>query len=128
MKRRNAYNAGAWAVERERFQITDEAPPSPDRSTTIDRVLDAMIGNMGLRHPGAHQNIAEHWEHIAGPQVAQHSRPVGIHQGCLILYVDHSIWLQELKRRFEATLLKRIQADYPQAGITRLRIQLDPGN
>jgi len=62
----------------------------------LDQLLqDALQGSAlepGLRRQGA----LDAWEDIVGPQIAQHSRAIGLSDGVLLVQVDGSVWAQEL--------------------------------
>jgi predicted nucleic acid-binding Zn ribbon protein len=57
------------------------------------------------------------WEGIVGGEIAAHCRPVSLHDGVLVLAVDHPAWANQL-RFMTAELLTRITeaAGRPGAG------------
>ena len=63
---------------------------------------------------------------MAGEETAFHVRPKDIVNGTLILESDHPGWSQRIKMREEG-LLRAIRIEYPELGITRLRVVIDKG-
>ena len=67
------------------------------------------------------------WAELVGAQVAQHTRPGRIHRKMLFVFVDHSLWLNELSRYGQQKMLENIQAKFGSDKIKSIRLQLDPG-
>ncbi len=121
------YSKGRWMVERERCQIEAFKPPPPDPGgVTMASGVDSVLKRMGLAHAAWAAEIAAAWPSIAGKQLAKHTRPGTLQGADLTVYVDSSVWLNELQRYGLAALLKNVQ-EYAGAGkVRRVRLQLDP--
>ncbi|MDH4167997.1 MAG: DUF721 domain-containing protein [Acidimicrobiia bacterium] len=55
-----------------------------------------------LRHLDAPQadtvaRVFEYWAQVVGPGIAEHSRPVSIDDGCLVVAVDDPAWASHLR-------------------------------
>lgn len=115
-----------WAVQRERFQLADRRPPAPDRCTTVDQIVPDIMKKIGLDQPMWEQTLLREWEGLVGPQIAAHARPGRLDRGVLIVHVDHSAWLFELRGPSEKMMLQKLQDRFGRAKIKGLRLQLDP--
>jgi predicted nucleic acid-binding Zn ribbon protein len=66
------------------------------------------------------------WEGLVGPDIAAHARPVSLHDGVLVLAVDHPAWAAQL-RFMTAELLARIAQTTGSAGtseVTEIQIRV----
>ena len=54
--------------------------------------------------------LTSHWEQIAGPRIAAHTRPSLTNDGKLFIWVDQSTLAFELSQKYSQSLLKRTQA------------------
>ncbi len=63
------------------------------------------------------------WKTVAGEPFGEHSRPVEIEDGTLIVEVDHPGWLQLLLMK-KASLLSAVREAAPGAGIRDLVLRL----
>ncbi len=122
-----SYSKGRWMIERERCRIEAFKPPPPDPGgITMAAGVDNVLKRMGLAHAAWAAEIADAWPVIAGKQLAKHTRPGTLQGTGLTVYVDSSVWLNELQRYGLAALLKNVQ-EYAGAGkVRRVRLQLDP--
>lgn len=78
--------------------------PEPIR-VAVERVLGDLRAGKRL----GEAQILDVWPEIAGKRIAQHTRPVTIRNGRLLVNVDRSVWLYELSQRYKGRLLKRLQ-------------------
>ena len=56
------------------------------------------------------QKLIQQWASIAGPKIAQHTRPSLAKDGRLFVWVEQSALAYELSQRYRQTFLKRVQA------------------
>lgn len=68
------------------------ADPIPRLGQLLETALRGSALEPGLRRQGA----LDAWDEIVGPQIAQHSRAIGLSDGVLLVQVDGSVWAQEL--------------------------------
>lgn len=125
--RRPAYHRGKWQLQRERLQLPNESPPSPEREPRrlaegIEVLLRAVLprGEQELRA------LANEWAAIVGPDLARHTRPAALERGCLTVYVDSSPWLSELQRFAQKRILAAVQARFGAQSARVMRLRLDP--
>lgn len=80
--------------------------------TLIGQVLD----DLGLEVASQAFRVGEQWAEAVGPEVAAHSRPVGLRGRVLEVSVDTSVWCQQLqmrRREILAALAARLGDDAP---------------
>ncbi len=73
----------------------------------IGELLDRTAKRLGGPTSATTSTVFARWEEIVGPDIAGHARPVSLHQGVLVLAVDHPAWATQL-RYMTAELLTRI--------------------
>lgn len=121
------YSKGRWMIERERCRIEDPKPPPPD-SGGVDMAagVAGILKRLGLTGAAWAAGIAEAWPSVVGGQVSQHTRPGSLQGSELTVYVDSSVWLNELQRYGLKFMLKNIQDRFGVNRVRKLRLQLDP--
>lgn len=121
------YSKGRWMIERERCRITDFKPPPPDRSgMDLAAGVAGVLKKMGLENESWSAELVGAWPSVVGKQVSLHTRP-GILQGNeLTVYVDSSVWLNELQRYGLKVMLNNIQERFGDRRVRKLRLQIDP--
>lgn len=117
---------GQWAVQRERFQLDAFERQLPDQpSRALGEAIQDALKDLGLHRDHTLHRLGEQWPDLAGAQVARHARPGAMQGHMLVVYVDHPMWLTELQRGADQSLL----ANLHRAGfgmIKRVRFQIDP--
>ncbi len=79
-------------------------PKDPSR---IDDILDQMKRTTPLGEQLQQAEIWEHWEELAGAQLAAHSRPKYVREKQLRVVVDSAVWMSKFGyRRWQ--VIKRI--------------------
>jgi len=126
--RRQRYHSGRWAVERERFQIAAREPPSPmQEPRSIAQVLSGLLQRMGVERDDRLSTIEQEWAALVGTGIAAHTRPGRLSQGCLTVYVDSPVWMQELSGPPSTLMREKVQERYGSDAVRELRLQIDPG-
>lgn len=121
------YSRGRWMIERERCRIDTFKPPAPDPGgVTMASGVENVLKRMGLSHAAWAAEIADAWPAIAGKQLAVHTRPGTLQGADLTVYVDSSVWLNELQRYGLPALLRNVQEYAGEGKVRRVRLQLDP--
>ena len=124
--RREPFNKGAWAVQRERCHIGDDHPLPPRHDQPLANVAQNILKELKLGDRVVELRLLNEWPQIVGPQVAAHARPGRLERGVLTVFVVNSVWLAELSRKFQKTMLEKIQQQLGTAAVRNLRLQLDP--
>jgi predicted nucleic acid-binding Zn ribbon protein len=114
-------------VQRERARIDSfRPPPEPADAEPIGRLLDGVMKRLGLDSQQWLTSMAAEWSAVVGDAVARHTRPGRYEERTLIVFVDSSVWLSELKRYGQDKILVNVQR---RAGADRVRavsLQMDP--
>ena len=79
-------------------------------------MIGQVLDELGLEVASHAFRVGEHWGDAVGPEVARHSRPVGMRGRVLEVAVDSSVWCQQLQLQRPAILaaLRRVAgADAP---------------
>jgi len=127
MAKRQTYNPGRWQVERERGQIGLHKPPPPyDRTASLGSVIPGVMKRLGLEVDAWLQELGEEWGTLVGAGVARHARPGRVQKNNLVVFVDSSVWLNELARYGKDELLANLQKRFGRDKVRSLSFQLDP--
>ena len=120
---------GGWLqMQRERHDLGPEyMPPPPKRMHMLAEVMPGVMKGMGLESPMRVSDLEPKWADLVGATNANHSRPGKWEKGVLTIYVDHNVWLAELKRNASVAILKRLKTLYGKDAPKSLRFQIDPG-
>ena len=59
--------------------------------------MGQVLDELGLDIAAAAWKIGEHWEAAVGPEVARHSRPLGLRGSVLEIAVETSVWSHHLQ-------------------------------
>ena len=124
--RKDEFNRGAWAVERERCQIAMERPPPRRDEQPLAAVAQRVLKAWKLEGRAVEMRLVAAWPEIVGPQVAMHARPGRLERGVLVVFVSNSVWLAELNRLFQKPMLDNIRRQLGTNDVRALRLQLDP--
>lgn len=73
----------------------------------LGSTLDTVAARLGAGSARGLGTLYERWEEIVGAPAAAHATPGGLHQGRLVVEVDHAAWATSLAH-LEATLLRRV--------------------
>ena len=126
-RRQDRLNAGRWQVQQERAAIpADVQPPPPERTELIGTALPDILREVGVADAFWQDKLRKEWPELVGPAVASHSRPGPLQNGSLVVYVQNSVWLQEIKRVGYTPMLERLRERYGTGRIRHLRLTLDP--
>ena len=127
MKDQPSFNRGRWELERERCRIDSPVPPHADREPArVADVLPALLRKLGLEERLWMQILIRDWPAIVGEAVARHARPGRMDQKTLVVFVESSVWLNELKRYGKAALLKNVQQVVGVARVKAVELRPDP--
>lgn len=119
--------SGKWQVERERCQISDRKPPSQlNNAVSVSGVVPVVMKKLGLAAVHLAQILEENWVDLVGAAVAGHTRPAELKGGELTVFVDSSVWLNELSRYGRKKMLENFKAQISHSKITKIIFRLDP--
>ena len=124
--RKEQFNKGAWAVQRERCRLADEQPPPQRHDQMVANIAQHIIRDLKLEARVTETRLLNEWPQMVGPQVAAHVRPGRLERGVLTVFVANSTWLAELSRMWLKPMLANIRRELGTAEVRSLRLQLDP--
>ena len=75
--------------------------------TSLKQILESVLKEHKLTSNIDAYSIFSVWDEIAGPTVANHSRPVRLHGDTVYVEVDDPIWLSQL-RYMKQDILQKI--------------------
>ena len=125
--RRRRQDPMRWMVTRERFQLPDSESPASESDVAVKDIVNDIFKSIDVRRqPALLDQIREAWRELAGPGAANHARPGYLNRQTLVIFVDSSVWLNELVRYERAGILARLQQRFGAQAIKALRLQADP--
>ena len=107
--------------------IGDKAPASPekDEATPAD-LIPGLMKRIGLDSSLWLQELEAEWGTLVGEALSKHTRPGRVDQGRLTVFVDSSVWLNELARYGQKELVDKLQERFGRAKIRKVTFSLDP--
>lgn len=122
-------NGGWLQLQRERHDLpVDWRPPPPDNTHPLSELLPDVMKAMGLESAYQVADLAPRWPEFVGENNARHSRPGLWENGELTIYVDHNVWLAEMKQFASRAILKRLRDAYGEEAVSRIHFRIDPGD
>lgn len=67
-----------------------------DGPQELSEILKELKATTDLGQRLEEAEIWEHWQEIAGPQIAPHAAPVAIREGTLVIAVDSPVWMHKI--------------------------------
>ncbi|MGI9602166.1 MAG: DciA family protein [Acidimicrobiales bacterium] len=59
--------------------------------------VERLLRHLDAPRADTVQSIFEHWATLVGPGIAEHTRPVSVDEGCLVIAVDDPAWASHLQ-------------------------------
>jgi len=114
-------------VERERCRIDSYLPSKgvADPVGIADTMNDVMK-KLGLEDTHWLFVLEEEWAKIVGEAVAKHARPGRMEKKRLTVFVDSSVWLNELLRYGRKQILENLHKRFGRDKIVSVSLVLDP--
>jgi hypothetical protein len=118
---------GQWEVHCQRCRL-NRAPQPPTESDggAIGESLSGLMKGLGLDSQHWVATLSNEWGDIVGAAVGKHTRPGRLDGSQLCVFVDSSVWLNELKRYGAKQILQNLQSRFGANRIRNIRLQLDP--
>jgi predicted nucleic acid-binding Zn ribbon protein len=92
----------------------------------IGDLLREYIEEMGWPLEDPYSPIFQDWPSVAGKDFSQHSRPIDVSDGVLLVEVDHPGWLQMFLLK-KPELLEAARKTAPKAALSGMRARLQEG-
>jgi|GEM_PF-2520129 len=118
------YNASKAQTIMDRFG-TDYVPHKrPERIFTPGQLIEGIIDDLGLVDEHKCAMLENHWESVFGKLLAQHVKLGPLENDVLVLYVDHPIYLNELRRFKHSIMLEKINQVMGENMIKNIKLKL----
>ena len=88
--------------------------------------VSGLMKKMGLASAHWLNALSEEWPALVGEAVARHTRPGRMDRNRLVVFVDSSVWLNELSRYGRREMLSALRKRFGDAKIGDISLQLDP--
>ena len=108
----------------EEWRGLPEPDEKPDRTLSIREVLVQLAPKLGLESRLREEEIISAWVEIVGDFFAQHSRPVRLQQGVLVVHVLQPTVLYELDRQWKSLILTKLKQRFGGKVIRELRFRV----
>jgi predicted nucleic acid-binding Zn ribbon protein len=116
-----------WQVQRERFQLDETYEPSPENTNLgIADTIKKILQRLEEKQSSVWLQLNNEWESLVGKIVASHARPGKIKDKMLIIYVDSSVWLNELLRTEQKHILSLLQKKFGSDEVKSIKLLTDP--
>ncbi len=86
----------------------------------ISGLMNGVLKKIGLQRRFQESQIKKDWEKWVGPTIAKHATPYRVINKKLVIYVDNSVWLADLTRFHQRTILNRLQKEVGSNLITEI--------
>jgi hypothetical protein len=93
------------------------------RIKQVSQLLGTYFDKKTLAAAKDYVGFLDSWPMIAGQRLSDHSRPVDIRHGMLIIETDHSGWIQ-LIRLEQERILREISRRFPELEVTAMSIRI----
>lgn len=101
----------------------DRQPSEAGALQSIAPALAQALRRRGLAHLVLLGQLVQHWQRIAGPQLAAVTQPESLRGRVLFITVRDAIWLQQITF-YQAQLLENIRSVLGDVSITKLHFTL----
>ena len=91
--------------------------------TPIKDVLKSVFEKLESGKTYTREDIEAQWGRIAGEAAFRHSRPVVFKKDILTVYVDNSVWMQELSMQ-KRKILKGLQRELGKDKISDIQLKI----
>ncbi|SKC35287.1 DUF721 domain-containing protein [Okibacterium fritillariae] len=83
-------------------------------------VVMSLTSELGWDSPLAQSELVDRWAELAGEETANHSTPVGVEEGVLIVQCASTAWATQL-RMMRVEIMTHIVKRFPEAGVQSIR-------
>lgn len=101
-------------------RVRPERTSQPTDPTLISDVLQELINDREWQSGIAEGNLFSQWSHIVGSDVAEHTEPISLLDGVLLVKCSSTAWATQMSM-MERDLLATIQKSAPGALVDSLR-------
>ena len=88
----------------------------------LDSTIGRLIAEQGWVTDVRVHGVFSRWEHLVGPEVAQHCHPESFADGTLVVRTDSTAWAPQM-RLLAPTALRRLNQELGDATVTLIKVQ-----
>ncbi len=107
----------------EEWRGLPEAPDKVERCVLAADALKKLLNRLGLSERLNEQEVLAAWREIVGDFLAEHSSPVSLREGILIITVLQPTVRYELDRSWKPEILRKIQARFGAKTVKDIRFR-----
>ena len=100
-----------------------EAPDRPERCILASEALKKLLPKLGLTERLNEQEVQSTWREIVGDFLAEHSVPVSMREGVLIIQVLQPTVRYELDRSWKPEILRKLKERFGAKTIKEIRFR-----
>ncbi|MFV0337833.1 MAG: DUF721 domain-containing protein [Chthoniobacterales bacterium] len=100
------------------------APVKRERTRAVGEVLEKLLPRLGLGEKLDERQIQDTWRELVGDFLAEHSRPVSLRSGALVIQVLQPAVHYELDRVWKTKILERLQKHFGRTKIRSIRFRV----
>lgn len=100
-----------------------EPPERPERCVLVGEALKKLLPKLGLTERLNEQEVQSTWREIVGDFLAEHSLPISMREGILIIQVLQPTVRYELDRTWKPEILRKLRARFGAKTIREIRFR-----
>jgi len=100
-----------------------EPPERPERCVAVAEALKKLLPKLGLTERLNEQEVQSTWREIVGDFLAEHSLPISMREGILIIQVLQPTVRYELDRTWKPEILRKLRARFGAKTIREIRFR-----
>lgn len=100
-----------------------DKPERPERCTLAADALKKLLPKLGLSERLNEQDVMAAWKEIVGDFLAEHSTPVSLKEGVLIIQVLQPTVRYELDRTWKAEILRKLKTRFGPKSVKDVRFR-----
>jgi predicted nucleic acid-binding Zn ribbon protein len=97
------------------------AHPDDRDPQTLDATIGRLIAEQGWGTDVRVHGVFSRWEHLVGPEVAQHCKPEAFADGKLVVRTDSTAWATQM-RLLAPTVLRRLNEELGDGTVTLIDV------
>ncbi len=107
----------------EEWRGLPEKPERPERCVPAAEALKKLLPKLGLTERLNEQEVQATWKEIVGDFLAEHSLPVSMRDGILIIQVLQPTVRYELDRSWKPEILRKLKARFGAKTVKEIRFR-----
>lgn len=107
----------------EEWRGLPEETEKPERCVLVSDALKKLLPKLGLNERLNEQEVQATWKEIVGDFLAEHSVPISMKQGILIVQVLQPTVRYELDRTWKPEILRKLKAKFGAKTVREVRFR-----